>query len=198
MKIGPIEYMIVGLGNPGRQYESTRHNAGSIALDYLAGQENIQVKRLKFQSLCGDGGIRGKRVLLLKPATFMNRSGEAVRDAMAFYKIPPQRVVVLLDDITLPVGAMRIRRSGSSGGQKGMENILYLTGSDEFPRIKIGVGHKPHPDMDLADWVLSRFSPAEAKALEALLPDIREGLELILEGSIEEAMNKYNIRGQGK
>ena len=198
MKIGPIEYMIVGLGNPGRQYESTRHNAGAIALDYLAGQENIQVKRLKFQSLCGDGGIRGKRVLLLKPATFMNRSGEAVRDAMAFYKIPPQRVVVLLDDITLPVGAMRIRRSGSSGGQKGMENILYLTGSDEFPRIKIGVGHKPHPDMDLADWVLSRFSPAEAKALEALLPDVREGLELILEGSIEEAMNKYNIRGQGK
>lgn len=198
MKIGPIEYMIVGLGNPGRQYESTRHNAGAIALDYLAGQENIQVKRLKFQSLCGDGGIRGKRVLLLKPATFMNRSGEAVRDAMAFYKIPPQRVIVLLDDITLPVGAMRIRRSGSSGGQKGMENILYLTGSDEFPRIKIGVGHKPHPDMDLADWVLSRFSPAEAKALEALLPDVREGLELILEGSIEEAMNKYNIRGQGK
>jgi len=190
--------MIVGLGNPGRQYESTRHNAGAIALDYLAGQENIQVKRLKFQSLCGDGGIRGKRVLLLKPATFMNRSGEAVRDAMAFYKIPPQRVIVLLDDITLPVGAMRIRRSGSSGGQKGMENILYLTGSDEFPRIKIGVGHKPHPDMDLADWVLSRFSPAEAKALEALLPDVREGLELILEGSIEEAMNKYNIRGQGK
>jgi len=195
---GSIEIIIAGLGNPGRQYEQSRHNAGFLAVDYLAEKLGLRVGRLKFQSLCGDGPVGGARALLLKPQTFMNRSGEAVRDAMAFYKLPPEKTIILVDDSTLPVGAMRIRRLGSSGGQKGVESILYLTGSDRFPRVKIGIGHKPHPEMDMADWVLSRFTAADLKALDTLFPDILDAVELMARGDIETAMNRYNIRGQGK
>lgn len=195
---GTVEYIVAGLGNPGRQYERTRHNAGRLAADYVAGRLGVNMGRLKFRSYCGDGMLGGKRVLLLEPTTFMNLSGEAVRDAMNFYKIPPERTIVLFDDASLPVGGMRVRRSGSDGGQKGMRSIIYLTGSDAFPRIKIGIGHKPHADMGLADWVLSRFTPAEEKELEALWPDVYDALELILRGDIETAMNRYNVRGQGK
>lgn len=189
---GPVEYLVVGLGNPGRQYENTRHNAGFLALDHLAGEYNAEIKKLKYKALCGDAKIAGKRVLLLKPTTYMNLSGESVRDAMAFYKIPMERVIVLSDDVSLEVGKMRIRRSGSDGGQKGLRSIITLTGKDTFPRIRIGVGKKPHADMDMADWVLSQFSGDDQKALAPMWENAAQAVELIIEGKIDEAMNRFN------
>lgn len=189
---GPIEYMVAGLGNPGPKYEGTRHNAGFMALDLLAGKAGARVDKLKFRASLGDCMISGRRTLLLKPSTFMNNSGEAVRDAMQFYKLPPERVLILLDDISLPVGRIRIRRKGSDGGQNGMKNIIYLSGSDQFPRIKIGIGGKPHPDYDLADWVLSRFTGAESVPLSEALSHAAEAVPLIISGQIDEAMNRFN------
>ena len=187
-----IEYLIVGLGNPGRQYENTRHNAGFIALDYIADELRVKVNRIKFKSTVGEASISGKRCLLMKPSTFMNLSGQAVTEAMRFYKIPPQKVIVLSDDISLDVGVIRIRRKGSDGGQKGLQNIIYLSGSDEFPRVKIGIGKKPHPDYDLKDWVLSRFTDKDQKLITERLPDIKSAVELIIDGDIDKAMNLYN------
>ncbi|MDR2932381.1 MAG: aminoacyl-tRNA hydrolase, partial [Oscillospiraceae bacterium] len=162
---GPVEYIVAGLGNPGREYENTRHNAGFMALDYMSGAWGFQVNKLKFKALCGDAMVAGKRVLFLKPSTYMNNSGEAVRDALSFYKVPIQNLVVISDDVTLDTGKMRVRRKGSDGGQKGLKSIIYLTGKDDFPRIRIGIGAKPHPEMALADWVLSRFTDKEREAL---------------------------------
>ena len=187
-----IEYLIVGLGNPGRQYENTRHNAGFICLDYLADELGVKVNRVRFKSAVGEATIAGKRCLLVKPSTFMNLSGQAVTEAMHFYKIPPERTVILFDDISLDVGAMRIRRKGSDGGQNGMKNIIYLSGSENFPRVKIGIGHKPHPDYDLKDWVLSRFTDKDAKAIKGILPNVKDAVELIVSDKIDEAMNRYN------
>ena len=187
-----IEYLIVGLGNPGRQYENTRHNAGFIALDYIADELGVKINRVKFKSTVGEASISGKRCLLMKPSTFMNLSGQAVTEAMRFYKIPPQKVIVLSDDISLDVGVIRIRRKGSDGGQNGLKNIIYLSGSDEFPRVKIGIGKKPHPDYDLKDWVLSRFSDKDQKLVAERLPDIKGAVELIVGGDIDKAMNLYN------
>ena len=187
-----IEYLIVGLGNPGRQYENTRHNAGFIALDYIADELGVKINRVKFKSTVGEASISGKRCLLMKPSTFMNLSGQAVTEAMRFYKIPPQKVIVLSDDISLDVGVIRIRRKGSDGGQNGLKNIIYLSGSDEFPRVKIGIGKKPHPDYDLKDWVLSRFSDKDQKLVAERLPDIKGAVELIVDGDIDKAMNLYN------
>ena len=187
-----IEYLIVGLGNPGRQYENTRHNAGFIALDYIADELGAKINRIKFKSTVGEASISGKRCLLMKPSTFMNLSGQAVTEAMRFYKIPPQKVIVLSDDISLDVGVIRIRRKGSDGGQNGLKNIIYLSGSDEFPRVKIGIGKKPHPDYDLKDWVLSRFSDKDQKLVAERLPDIKGAVELIVGGDIDKAMNLYN------
>ena len=144
-----IEYLIVGLGNPDRKYENTRHNAGYMALDYIADELSVRVNRIKFKSFVGEGKIGDHRVLLMKPTTYMNLSGQAVTEAMNFYKIPAENVVVLLDDINLDVGKMRIRLKGSDGGQNGMKNIIYLSGSDKFPRIKIGIGHKPNPAFEV-------------------------------------------------
>ena len=187
-----IEYLIVGLGNPGRQYENTRHNAGFIALDYIADELGVKINRVKFKSTVGEASISGKRCLLMKPSTFMNLSGQAVTEAMRFYKIPPQKVIVLSDDISLDVGVIRIRRKGSDGGQNGLKNIIYLSGSDEFPRVKIGIGKKPHPDYDLKDWVLSRFTDKDKKLVAERLPDIKGAVELIVDGDIDKAMNLYN------
>lgn len=187
-----IEYIIVGLGNPGRQYEGTRHNAGFIAMDYIAEALGVKVNRVKFKSTVGEAGISGRRCLLMKPSTYMNLSGQAVTEAMRFYKIPPQRVVILSDDISLDVGKIRIRRKGSDGGQNGLKNIIYLSGSDEFPRVKIGIGKKPHPDYDLKDWVLSRFTDQDKKLLSERLPDIKSAVELIVDDNIDKAMNLYN------
>ncbi|MCR5653814.1 MAG: aminoacyl-tRNA hydrolase [Ruminococcus sp.] len=187
-----IEYLVVGLGNPDRKYENTRHNAGFLALDYIADELGVKVKRLKFKSAVGEAKIDSHRVLLMKPSTFMNNSGQAVVEAMSFYKIPAEKVVILLDDINLDVGKMRIRTKGSDGGQNGMKNIIYLSGSDKFPRIKIGIGKKPNPEYDLAAWVLSKFTKDEIKALEQVQKNCYEAVRLILDGKIDRAMNQYN------
>ena len=187
-----IEYIIVGLGNPGKQYEGTRHNAGFIAINYIAKELGVKINKIKFKSTVGEARISGKRCLLMKPSTYMNLSGQAVTEAMNFYKIPPQQVVILSDDISLDVGVIRIRRKGSDGGQKGLQNIIYLSGSDEFPRVKIGVGKKPHPDYELKDWVLSRFTDKDKKLISERLPDIKGAVEHIVDGDIDQAMNLYN------
>lgn len=189
---GPVDFIIAGLGNPGREYEGTRHNAGFMALDRLAESRGAPVKRVKFKGLVGDCLLGDRRVLLLKPGTFMNLSGQSVTEAMAFYKIPPERTLILFDDINLPPGRLRVRRKGSDGGHNGMKNIIYLSGSDQFPRIKIGVGQKPHPDYNLADWVLSRFSQPDLKELDAALDHACAAAELIVRGDTDRAMNLYN------
>ena len=188
---GPVEYLVVGLGNPGRDYENTRHNAGFLAVDALAEKLGAKIDRLKFKSLCGDAMIGEHRVLLMKPSTFMNNSGEAVRDAMQFHKIPIEQVLVLFDDVSLDVGRLRIRRQGSDGGHNGIKSIIGNIGQD-FPRVKIGVGEKPRPEYDLADWVLSRLTQAEKKAVEARYDDICGALELMMKGQFDTAMSRYN------
>lgn len=195
---GPVEYIIVGLGNPGKKYDGTRHNTGFMALDTLAAKLEVRVEKLRFKSLCGETVIGGKKVLLLKPGTYMNLSGEAVQEAAAYHKVPMDRVLVLMDDVSLPVGALRIRKKGSDGGHNGLKNIIYLTGRDDFPRVKIGVGQKPRPDYDLADWVLGKFSPEDAKTLLALLRDIPAICELFVQGKLDQAMSQYNRSGPPK
>ena len=189
---GPVENIIVGLGNPGPKYQGTRHNIGFMALDTLAGSLGTRVEKLKFQSLTGDAVIAGKRVLLMKPHTFMNLSGQAIRDAAAFHKVPMDRVLVIADDVTLSVGSLRIRKKGSDGGHNGLKNIIYLTGRDDFPRVRIGVGQKPHPDYDLVDWVLGRFSQEDGQVLTQLLRDIPPICEYFVKGELDRAMSKYN------
>lgn len=189
---GSFDYMIVGLGNPGKQYETTRHNAGFICLDLMAEKHGVKVTKLKFKSLMGDGRINGKRCLLLKPQTFMNLSGEAVRDAAEFYKIPTENIIVICDDISLDPGKMRIRRKGSDGGQRGMKNIIYHLKSDNFPRIKVGVGAKPNPEYDLADWVISHFTKDEAKLIKEVAEKVIGAVEYMVDGKIDKAMSDYN------
>ena len=188
--VGAPEFMIVGLGNPDRKYEFTRHNAGFLCVDMLAQKHGFTVKKLKFRSLLGDAVIGGHRCLILKPQTYMNLSGEAVREAAAFYKIPPERILVLFDDISLDVGKLRIRRKGTDGGHNGVKNIIYHLASDKFPRIKIGVGKKTHPDYDLADWVLSEKD--EEAPLKSALENACAAVELLLDGETDKAMNLYN------
>lgn len=189
---GAPEFLVVGLGNPDKKYAFTRHNSGFLCVDMLAEKYGFAVKKLKFKSLLGDAEIGGHRCLVLKPQTYMNLSGEAVRDAAQFYKIPPERIVVLFDDISLDVGKIRIRRKGTDGGHNGIKNIIYHLNSDRFPRIKIGVGKKPHPDYDLADWVLSEFKKDEEAPLKSALENACAAVELLLDGKIDQAMNLYN------
>lgn len=189
---GSVEYLLVGLGNPDRKYENTRHNCGWLALDHIAGKLGCKVNKIKFKSFVGEAAIGGKKVLLMKPTTYMNNSGQAVVEAMNFYKIKPENVIVIFDDISLDVGKMRIRQKGSDGGQKGMRSIIYLSGSDAFPRIKIGIGAKPNPNWDLADWVLSKFTDDERKTLDAMFDNAYSAVELMLDGKIDRAMNFYN------
>lgn len=189
---GPVQAIIVGLGNPGRKYENTRHNAGFFVLDRLAEKQGVTIDRIKFKGLCAETVLAGQKVLLLKPSTFMNLSGQSVTEAMRFYKLKPEQVIVVFDDISLEPGRLRIRRKGSDGGQNGMKNIIYLSGSDRFPRIKMGIGAKPNPGWDLADWVLSTFSAAEQKALAEAADRAVSALELMVNGNIDEAMSRYN------
>lgn len=189
---GSVEYIIVGLGNPDKKYENTRHNTGWLALDYIAEKQNCRVNRIKFKSFVGECNMGGSKVLLMKPTTYMNNSGQAVVEAMNFYKLPPENVIVIFDDISLDVGKMRIRANGSDGGQKGMRSIIYLSGKDTFPRIKIGIGAKPNPNWDLADWVLSKFTDSEKKLLEEKFENAANAAELIIKGDIARAMNLYN------
>ena len=189
---GAPEYLVVGLGNPGNKYTLTRHNAGFLCLDMLSDKLNIRIDRLKFKSLICDTTINGHRCIVMKPQTFMNNSGEAVRECASFYKIPAEKVIVIYDDISLDVGKLRIRRKGTDGGHNGIKSIIYHLNSDQFPRIKVGCGKKPHPDYDLADWVLSEFKKDELKALEPALSNACKALELLLDNNIEKAMNLYN------
>ena len=190
--MGAVEYIIVGLGNPGTEYENTRHNIGFMTVDTLCEKYKVSCKKLKFKSLTCDVMISGKRCLIMKPSTFMNKSGEAVTEAMSFYKIPPERTIIVFDDISLEPGKMRIRRKGSDGGHNGIKNIIYLSGADTFPRIKMGVGAKPHPDYDLKDWVLGHFKKEDGEKLEKCFENAVAALELMVDGKIDEAMNKFN------
>ncbi len=189
---GSPEFMVVGLGNPGRDYEFTRHNAGFLTLDHIAVEENVEIKKLKYKALIGDTVISGHRCLLVKPQTFMNNSGESVREISQFYKIPPEKIIVIFDDISLPCGKLRIRRKGTDGGHNGIKSIIYHLNSDNFPRIKVGVGAKPHPDYNLADWVLSTFKKDEMEELKKAIAKATEVLPYMLDGEIDKAMNKAN------
>lgn len=185
---GPVAFLVVGLGNPGREYLYTRHNTGFLTLDYIAERLSVTVNRAKFNALTADAVIGGDRVLLMKPQTYMNESGVAVRQAADFYKIPTEHIIVISDDISLPVGMMRVRRSGSDGGQKGLRSIIAHLGSDKFPRLRIGVGEKPHPDYPLADWVLSEFTKEEQKVLFDEFGTAMSGIEKMIAGDFDSAM----------
>lgn len=189
---GAVEYIIAGLGNPGTEYENTRHNIGFMTIDTLCEKYKVSCKKLKFKSLTCDVMIAGKRCLIMKPSTFMNKSGEAVTEAMSFYKIPPEHTIIVFDDISLEPGKMRIRRKGSDGGHNGIKNIIYLSGSDMFPRIKMGVGAKPHPDYNLADWVLGHFKKEDGEKFEQCFQNAVSALELMVDGKTDTAMNKFN------
>lgn len=191
-KSGAYDYLIVGLGNPGTKYEMTRHNAGFLALDLFAIHNNVDIKKLKYHSLVCDIKIGDKKCLLMKPQTFMNHSGEAVGEAAKFYKIPVENVIVISDDTTLDVGKIRIRRKGSAGGHNGLKSIIAHLGSENFPRVKIGVGKKPNAYMDLADWVLGRFPKEQEADLKAALENAGRALSLVVSGETDKAMNLYN------
>lgn len=191
-KSGAYDYIIAGLGNPGAKYEMTRHNAGFLAIDMLAMKQNKEIKRLKFHALTCDAEIEGKKCLLMKPQTFMNNSGEAIGEAAKFYKIPPQNIIVLSDDISLDVGKIRIRRKGSAGGHNGLKSIIAHLSSEDFPRVKIGVGKKPNAYMDLADWVLGRFPKELEPQLKEALENADGAISLIVQDKFDRAMNLYN------
>lgn len=189
---GAISHIIVGLGNPGEKYVYTRHNAGFLAMDYLTERLGVKCDRAKFKALCTEAVIAGARVLLMKPQTFMNASGTAVIEAMNFYKIPVENVLVVFDDTSLNIGKMRIRKKGSAGGHNGIKSLIECLGSDNFPRIKLGVGAKPSPDYDLADWVLGTIPKADREAFFSVLEKCPEALELMLKGEYELAQQKFN------
>lgn len=189
---GPVSFIIVGLGNIGKQYEMTRHNAGFLAIDRIAEKYGTRIDRVKFHATVGECNIGGKRVLLMKPTTLMNLSGVAVGEAASFYKIPPENVLVLHDEISFDPGMLRIRRKGSAGGHNGLKSLISSLASEEFPRIKIGVGKKPNPQYDLADWVLGKMPEADMKAMSARFDDIADAAEMIVKGDIDGAMAKYS------
>lgn len=189
---GQPEFLIVGLGNPGKKYEFTRHNAGFLCVELLAEKLNIKINRLRFKSLLGFATAGGRRCVIMKPQTFMNNSGEAVRQVADFYKIPVENIIVIFDDASLPPGRLRIRRKGSSGGHNGIKSIIAHLHSDNFPRIKLGIGASPYPGGDLIDWVLSSFNKEELKLLRAACDNACEAAEMIVEEKVDEAMNRFN------
>lgn len=191
-KSSGFEYLIVGLGNPGIQYEKTRHNAGFMAVDALTSELGITLKKHKFESVYGDTVIASKRVIISKPQTFMNNSGSAVSAISSFYKIPSDKIIVLFDDISLPVGSIRIRRKGSAGGHNGIKDIIELLGTEDIMRIKIGVGEKPNPDYDLKDWVLSKIPENDVEALSVAYKNAAKAVKEIINHGIDSAMNKYS------
>ena len=187
-----FDFMIVGLGNPGSKYENTRHNAGFMAVDKIAENLGTKIDKMKFKGLYADVNIEGKRCLLLKPTTYMNNSGESIVEALNFYKLDVDRLIVIYDDISLELSKMRIRRKGSHGGHNGMRSIIDLTGSEDFLRIKLGVGKKPHPDYDLAKWVLGQFRPDDMSKLQDAISNTEEAIKLMVNDNVNEAMNKFN------
>lgn len=189
---GGVKYLVVGLGNPDKKYRNTRHNTGFIAVDCMAKQLGVEIGKKKFDSLTAETVIAGEKVLLMKPQTYMNLSGVAVEKAASFYKIPPENVIIIFDDISLPVGKLRIRRKGTHGGHNGIRSIIDYLQSENFPRIKAGIGERPNPNYDLADWVLSTFKEDELKGIEEVASHCLDIVKLIIEGKIGQAMSKYN------
>ena len=188
----PVSWLVVFLGNPGLRYEGTRHNAGFMAADAFSRKHDVRISRVRFRALTAQCGIGGQQVLLMKPQTYMNLSGEAVGQAARFYKIPPEHILVLSDDITLPIGALRIRTKGSSGGHNGLKNIIEVLGTDAFPRIRIGVGSPPHPDYDTIDWVLSVFRDQDAEDMAEAASRAADAAECYIAEGSEKAMNRYS------
>lgn len=188
----PITHIVVGLGNIGKQYERTRHNVGFLAIDYIAERLGVKIDRVKFHASVCECNIGGVGVLLMKPSTLMNNSGIAIAEAAGFYKIPPENVIVLHDEISFDPGKIRIRRKGSAGGHNGLKSIIAHLGSQDFPRVKIGVGQKPSPEYDLADFVLSKLPDADFAQISERFPDIFESVKLITAGDIETAMQRYS------
>lgn len=188
----PITHLIVGLGNPGEKYTYTRHNAGFLAIDFLLNKYSLSCDRLKFKALVGEIKLGGVRALMMKPQTFMNLSGTAIIEACNFYKIPPENVIVISDDASFDIGKLRIRKNGSAGGHNGLKSVIECLNSDKFPRIKLGVGQKPSPDYDIADWVLARIPKESERTFLNLLEHIPSILELMLTGNTDKAMCDYN------
>ena len=186
------DWMIVGLGNPGKEYEKTRHNVGFRSVELVAGQLKTKIDKIKFKALTRMVNHQGKKILLVEPQTYMNLSGAAVSALAAYYKVKPDHILVIFDDISLPVGRIRIRKDGSAGGHNGIKSIIQSLGTDKFPRVKVGVGAKPHPDYDLADWVLSKFSAQEEKALAPALENAAAAALLLLEQGVEKAASAFN------
>ena len=189
---GGAAWLIVGLGNPGEKYENTRHNVGFQVIDELAERQGKPVQRLKFKALTGLLTIGGEKALVMKPVTYMNLSGEAVRPAADFYKLPPEHILVISDDVALAAGRLRIRAKGSAGGHNGLKSIIQHLGTDQFPRIRVGVGEKPHPDYDLADWVLGSPQGEDKKAIDAAVKRAADAVECILTQGLERGMGKFN------
>lgn len=186
------DWMVVGLGNPGKEYEKTRHNVGFRSVELLAGQLRTKIDKVKFKALTRMVNHQGKKILLVEPQTYMNLSGAAVSALATYYQVKPDHILVIFDDISLPVGRIRIRRDGSAGGHNGIKSIIQSLGTDQFPRVKVGVGAKPHPDYDLADWVLSKFSAQEEKALAPALENAAAAALLLMEQGVEKAASAYN------
>ena len=189
---GGIKYLVVGLGNPDKKYRNTRHNTGFIAVDAMARELGVEISKKKFDSLIAETVIHDEKVLLMKPQTYMNLSGVAVEKAASFYKIPPEHIIVIFDDISLPVGKLRIRRKGTHGGHNGIRSIIDYLQSENFPRIKVGIGERPNPHYDLADWVLSTFKEDEMKGIQEVSSHCLDIVKLIIDNNIEQAMSKYN------
>lgn len=188
----PVSFAVVGIGNPGANYVNTRHNAGFMVIDSFAEELGVKIDRAKFHALCGEATVGGVHIILVKPQTFMNSSGIAVREVANYYKIPADHILVISDDITLPVGRMRLRKNGSAGGHNGLKSIIAELGSEDFPRLRMGVGEKPHPDFPLVDWVLSKFTEDELKAYAAEYSAAKEGIKTVISGDIDKAIALCN------
>lgn len=189
---GGVDWLLIGLGNPGDKYENTRHNAGYMVVDEIGNRKNLPIQKLKYKALTNTTELGGQKVLVMKPVTYMNLSGEAVRQAADFYKIPAERILVISDDTALAIGKLRIRKNGSAGGHNGLKSIIQQLGTDQFPRLRVGVGEKPHPDYDLADWVLGHFTGQDKKDMDASVSRAADAVECLLSQGLDRAMNRYN------
>ena len=188
----PVSWLVAGLGNPGGQYDNTRHNAGYAVADELARRGGFAIQRVKFKALTASANLGGQGVLVMKPTTYMNLSGEAVGEAARFYKLTLDHVLVISDDVDLPLGKLRLRAGGSAGGHNGLKSVIQHLGSDRFPRLKVGVGGKPHPDYDLADWVLGKLQGEDKKVMDEAVKRAADAVECFLKDGPQKAMNQFN------